>query len=88
MNHSRVGFIVSKAVGNAVTRNKVKRRMRNVMRQLLATEGLPGPIETADVVIRAFPAAAQASFQELADEIRVGIAAAGKKYQRRSENHA
>ena len=27
---SRVGFVVSKAVGNAVTRNKVKRRLREL----------------------------------------------------------
>ena len=27
-----VGFVVSKAVGNAVVRNKVRRRLRSVMR--------------------------------------------------------
>lgn len=49
----RVGFIVSKAVGNAVTRNRVKRRLRH----LVAAE-LSSPAVGTDVVIRALPRAA------------------------------
>lgn len=49
----RVGLVVSKAVGNAVTRNRVKRRLRHLaMAQLDRT-----PAGT-DVVIRALPSAA------------------------------
>lgn len=48
----RVGFIVSKAVGNAVTRNRVKRRLRHMSRELLATT----PKGTL-LVVRALPAA-------------------------------
>lgn len=49
---SRVGFVVSKAVGNAVTRNRVKRRLRHLVLPLLAeTPGMT-------VVVRALPAAA------------------------------
>lgn len=47
----RVGFVVSKKVGNAVVRNRVKRRLRH----LAATMETP---LAADVVVRALPPAA------------------------------
>ena len=50
---SRAGFVVSKAVGNAVTRNRVKRRLRHLVADALGTA--PRPV---DVVVRALPAAA------------------------------
>jgi ribonuclease P protein component len=49
----RVGFVVSKAVGNAVTRNRVKRRLRH-----LAADELSGTPGGVDVVVRALPPAA------------------------------
>ncbi len=55
-----VGFVVSKAVGNAVTRNLVKRRLRHLVRQRLTS--LPG---RGVLVVRALPAAGSASFAEL-----------------------
>ncbi len=33
MEQSRFGFVVSKRIGNAVTRNLVKRRLREIIRQ-------------------------------------------------------
>ncbi|CAN5406357.1 hypothetical protein BH11ACT8_BH11ACT8_14680 [soil metagenome] len=53
---ARVGFVVSKAVGNSVVRNRVKRRLRHLMRSRLAE--LP---DGAAVVVRALPASAAAS---------------------------
>jgi ribonuclease P protein component len=49
----RIGFVVSGAVGNAVTRNRVKRRMRH----LAAAHVLDTPGEI-DIVVRALPRAA------------------------------
>ena len=60
----RVGFVVSKAVGTAVVRNKVKRRLRHAARE--RTARLPGG---ALLVVRAQPAAAAASYQELAADL-------------------
>jgi ribonuclease P protein component len=56
----RVGFVVNRAVGNAVVRNRVKRRLRHLVREHLAS--LPG---SAVLVVRALPAAAAASSREL-----------------------
>jgi ribonuclease P protein component len=50
-----VGFVVSKAVGNAVVRNRVKRQLRHLTRERLGT--LPAG---SLVVVRANPAAAVA----------------------------
>jgi ribonuclease P protein component len=50
---TRVGFVVSKAVGNAVVRNRVKRQLRHLARTRLDTLP-PG----SAVVVRANPAAA------------------------------
>lgn len=49
----RVGFVVSKQVGNAVTRNRVKRRLRH-----LAAAQLPGTPAGTNLVVRALPRAA------------------------------
>ena len=38
----RIGFTCSKKVGNAVARNRAKRRLREVARALLPTLGKPG----------------------------------------------
>lgn len=56
----RMGLAVSKAVGNAVVRNAVKRRFRALARQYEAS--LP---QWCDVVMRAKPSAATASFRAL-----------------------
>ena len=56
----RVGFVVGKAVGPAVVRNRVKRRLRHLVRDRL------GVLPSASLlVVRAQPAAAGASYREL-----------------------
>ena len=54
---SRVGFVVSKAVGGAVVRNRVKRRLRHLVAAELATASVSGT-PARDVVVRALPGAA------------------------------
>ena len=38
----RVGFTVTKKVGNAVTRNRMKRRLRALAREVIAEQGVAG----------------------------------------------
>ena len=59
---ARVGFVVSKGVGNAPQRNLIKRRLRAVIRENL------GQI-SGDFVIRALPAAARARFEQLREDV-------------------
>ena len=65
----RVGFIVSKAVGGAVVRNRVQRRLRHMMRSRLAD--LPNG---SLLVVRAKPGAAAARAEELDAQLESAIA--------------
>jgi ribonuclease P protein component len=60
----RVGFVVNKAVGNAVLRNRVHRRLRAVLATRLTD--LPAGSLT---VVRALPASATASYDELEADV-------------------
>lgn len=64
-----VGFAVSKAVGGAVVRNRVRRRLRAIIASELAS--LP---TGARVVVRALPAAAAAPFSVLACDVHSALA--------------
>jgi len=59
-----VAFLVGKRVGKAVVRNKVKRRLREIVRQ--QGQILPSGIA---LCMRAAPSAGSCRFQELEEEI-------------------
>ena len=60
----KVGFSVSKKVGKAVTRNKVKRRLRECFRPCL------GDVKAGLYVVVARPSAAKATFQSLQRDLQ------------------
>lgn len=66
---TRAGFVVSKAVGNAVVRHRVSRRLRHLVAARLGTV----PPATA-LVIRALPSAATASSAELGADLDAALA--------------
>ena len=66
---ARVGFVVSRAIGPAVTRNRVKRRLRHVIRDRLDLLAAG-----TTCVVRALPAAAGADFHRLERDVDDALA--------------
>lgn len=60
---TRVGLVVSKRVGGAVTRNRVKRRLRECFSSLAIQPGY-------DIVVSARPAAAHAEYHMLLSSLK------------------
>jgi ribonuclease P protein component len=58
LSETRFGFVAGKAVGNAVTRNRVKRRLRAIAQHAHARDGL-------DIVVGARRSAVDARYNEL-----------------------
>ncbi|MCJ7605695.1 MAG: ribonuclease P protein component [Dehalococcoidales bacterium] len=67
---SRYGFTVSRKVGKAVIRNKVKRRLREIVKQLELQPGW-------DIIIIARTPAAQADYSGLGSSLRTTLEKAG-----------
>jgi ribonuclease P protein component len=65
----RVGFVVPRAVGPAVARNRVRRRLRHLLRDRL--DRLPAG---SRLVVRVLPAAASASSAQLAGALDRALA--------------
>lgn len=62
--YPRFGITVSKRVGNAVVRNKLKRRLRDILRH--QKQNLPANF---DFVLIAKPGAGQAHFADISSEV-------------------
>jgi len=65
---TRFGFVVSKVVGNAVARNLVKRRLREIAAEVIAE--FPTGI---DAVVRPGATSINASFDELRTEVFAAV---------------
>jgi ribonuclease P protein component len=64
----RVGFVVSRAVGAAVVRNRVRRRLRHLVADQL--DRLP---PGSRVVVRALPGSAVATYDQLGVALRAAL---------------
>ncbi|WP_078876895.1 ribonuclease P protein component [Streptomyces sp. 150FB] len=67
-SQTRAGFVVSKAVGGAVVRTRVKRKLRHLVRERLSTLP-PGSL----VVVRALPGAGDADYAQLARDLDAAL---------------
>ena len=68
----RLGLSVSRRVGNAVTRNAVRRRLREVFHACV-----PNISGDLDLVVSTRPAAADAGFEELREEFSESLGKVG-----------
>lgn len=71
----RVGFTTTKKIGNAVTRNRARRRLREAARLLLGD----GRIEGFDLVLIGRDATATRDFATLLGDLRGALRQAGVK---------
>lgn len=74
-----VGFVVSKGVGNAVTRNRVKRRLR-----ALAAERIDSLPEGSDLVVRALAPAATVDYATLGTDLDGALRTARRRQAERA----
>ena len=70
---ARLGFTVTKKVGNAVVRNRTRRRLKEAARLLLCTI----PVQGVDLVLIGRDATRRRKFGTLMDDLRRALGRAG-----------
>lgn len=66
-----LGFTASRKVGNAVARNRAKRRLRAIAAEIL--KDVPAPAQPTDLVLIARPATITRDFQSLKHDFTRGL---------------
>ncbi len=69
----RLGFTVTKKIGNAVIRNRTRRRLKEAARLVLASRAASG----ADLVLIGREATGERDFSSLQDDLRRALAKVG-----------
>ncbi len=77
----RAGFTASRKVGNAVVRNRCKRRLRAAVQELLLLYGQPG----WDYVFIARAGTVRRRWQALLDDVRTALISVPQKSPRRGK---
>jgi ribonuclease P protein component len=76
----RVGFTASRKVGNAVVRNRAKRRLRAAAGEILLREGRPG----TDYVLVASAATAERPYRALVEDLQTALRRVERSMQGRA----
>ncbi len=76
------GFTVTKKLGNAVVRNKIRRRLKSAVANVAPTLAMPG----CDYVIVARRAALAMPFPELQKDVTDAIASVNRRLERQSRD--
>ena len=71
---ARVGYTVTAKCGNAVIRNRIKRRLRALVRELFPSLAQPGTDYVLIALASAKPSAAEVDYTELREAMRRALA--------------
>ena len=78
----RIGFTTSKKLGNAVVRNRIRRRLKEAARQVFENRARAG----ADYVIIGRPQAEEAPFEDILKDMRFAVDTLHRFFNKAGQN--